>query len=245
MITLCIDIGNTLTKLAIFRNNEMTDFRIIDINNFLTVDHLIQDSLVEAAIISNVSELPDALLKTIGEKVNRWMVLDHQLPLPFENCYETKETLGKDRLAAVSGGQYLYPGSDLLIIDAGTAIKYDIINRQGQYLGGNISPGLQMRFKALNYYTNQLPLLDPVDHLPNIGRNTNEAIRVGVQRGILFEIESTIGFYKHIYPELKVLLTGGDTKLLDNKLKNVIFVVPNLVMIGLNRILNYNIQVKE
>ena len=154
MITLCIDIGNTLTKLAIFRNNEMTDFRIIDINNFLTVDHLIQDSHVEAAIISNVSDLPDALLKTIGEKVNRWMVLDHQLPLPFENCYETKETLGKDRLAAVSGGQYLYPGSDLLIIDAGTAIKYDIINRQGQYLGGNISPGLQMRFKALNYYTN-------------------------------------------------------------------------------------------
>jgi len=245
MITLCIDIGNTLTNLAIFRNNEMTDFRIIDINNFLTVDHLIQDSHVEAAIISNVSDLPDALLKTIGEKVNRWMVLDHQLPLPFENCYETKETLGKDRLAAVSGGQYLYPGSDLLIIDAGTAIKYDIINRQGQYLGGNISPGLQMRFKALNYYTNQLPLLDPVDHLPNIGRNTNEAIRVGVQRGILFEIESTIGFYKHLYPELKVLLTGGDTKLLDNKLKNVIFVVPNLVMIGLNRILNYNIQVKE
>jgi type III pantothenate kinase len=242
MITLCIDIGNTLTKLAIFSHNDMTDFRAIDSNNFKALDQLIQDSHIEAAIISSVSGMPDTIVKTVKDKVLKWIILDHQTSLPIENFYETRETLGNDRLAAVAGGHYLYPAYDLLIIDAGTAIKYDIINRRGQYLGGSISPGLQMRFKALNTFTERLPLLDPVENIPDIGRNTSEAIRVGVQRGLLFEIESTIEFYKHSYPELKVLLTGGDTKLFDHKLKNAIFVVSNLVMIGLNRILSYNIK---
>jgi type III pantothenate kinase len=188
-----------------------------------------------------VSVVPESLKKVIEGEVKNTILLDHETLLPIENCYQTKDTLGKDRLAAVVGGNHLYPETDLLIIDAGTAITYDIINRHGQYLGGNISPGLQMRFKALNYFTNQLPLLDPNESIPQFGRNTNEAILVGVQNGLLFEVEKSIELYRNLYPEMKILVTGGDTKFFENKLKSIIFVVSNLVMIGLNRILIHNL----
>jgi type III pantothenate kinase len=197
---------------------------------------------IDAAILSSVSVVPETLKKAINDAVKKFILLDHETSLPIENCYETKETLGKDRLAAVVGGNFLYPNTNLLVVDAGTAITYDIMDKQGQYLGGNISAGLQMRFKALNYFTNQLPLLDPVDHIPLFGRNTKEAILVGVQNGLLFEVDSTIEHYRGPYPGLKVLLTGGDAKFFENKLKSIIFVVSNLVMIGLNRILIHNIE---
>jgi type III pantothenate kinase len=242
MVTLCIDNGNTLTKCAVFKNDEMINFRAIDPNNYTVISQVIQNAHIEAAIMSSVSAVPDTLMKSLRKEVKNFILLDHQTPLPIENCYETKETLGKDRLAAVLGAHHLYPADDLLVIDAGTAITYDIINHHGQYLGGNISPGLQMRFKALNYFTTQLPLLNPVDKIPDIGKNTTEAIEIGVQQGILFEVEGTIEHYKQSYPHLKVLMTGGDAKFFDNKLKSMIFVVSNLVMIGLNRILKYNLS---
>src|ERR1035437_1677636 len=240
MVTLCIDNGNTLTKLAIFKNSELIGFRIIDTNNLQVVSQLIKEMSVEAAILSSVSVVPESLTKIIDKEIEKFILLDHETLLPIENCYQTKETLGKDRLAVVVGGNYLYPETNLMIIDAGTAITYDIINKQNQYLGGNISLGLQMRFKALNHFTNKLPLLEPVDSVPHFGHNTSEAILVGVQNGLLFEVEKSIELYKNLFPGLKVLLTGGDTKFFENKLKNTIFVVSNLVMIGLNRILNYN-----
>jgi type III pantothenate kinase len=242
MVTLCIDNGNTLTKLAIFKNNELIGFRIIDANNIQIVAQLIKEMSVEAVILSSVSIVPESLKEVIDNEIASVILLDHATLLPIENCYQTKETLGKDRLAAVVGGNYLYPETDLMIIDAGTAITYDILNKQNQYLGGNISPGLQMRFKALNHFTNKLPLLDPVEHIPHFGRNTNEAILVGVQNGLLFEVERSIELYENLFPGLKVILTGGDAKFFENKLKNTIFVVSNLVMIGLNRILIYNME---
>ena len=242
MVTLCIDNGNTLTKLAIFKNNELIGFRIIDANNMQVVSRLIKEMDVEAAILASVSVVPVSLTEIIDKEIGKVILLDHETLLPIENFYQTKETLGKDRLAAVVGGNYLYPETNLMIVDAGTAITYDIINNQNQYLGGNISPGLQMRFKALNYFTNKLPLLDPVDTILHFGRNTNEAVLVGVQNGLLFEVEKSIEQYKNLFPGLKILLTGGDTKFFENKLKNTIFVVSNLVMIGLNRILNYNLE---
>jgi type III pantothenate kinase len=242
MVTLCIDNGNTLTKLAIFKNNELVGFRIIDANNVQVVSQLIKEMSVEAAILSSVSVVPELLMEMIHKEIGKVILFDPLTLLPIENCYQTKETLGKDRLAAAVGGNYLYPETDLLIIDAGTAITYEIISKHNQYLGGNISPGLQMRLKALNYYTSKLPLLDPVDAIPHFGQNTDEAILVGVQNGLLFEVEKSIEFYKNLFPGQKVLLTGGDAKFFENKLKNTIFVVSNLVMIGLNRILNYNME---
>ena len=242
MVSLCFDIGNTFTKLAVFKNNEIINFRTIDKDNITVVDQIIEENQVETAIVSSVSEIPDLLVTTLENKIGKVIRLTAETKLPIENCYETKESLGKDRLASVVGANYLYPGIDLLIIDAGTAIKYDFINHKSQYLGGDISPGLQMRFKALHQFTNRLPLVETNFESYLYGKNTTDAIRAGVQNGMIFEIDGTIDHFKELYPGLKVLFTGGDAKFFDNKLKNVIFVLSNLVMIGLNRILVYNVQ---
>jgi type III pantothenate kinase len=242
MASICFDIGNTFIKIAMFKGNEMVSFRSIEHHNLQTISQIVDEVSVEAAIISSVSEIPSGLEALLKNKTGHLILLDFSTKLPIENCYETKETLGKDRLAAVIGANYLYPGTDILIIDAGTAITYDFINEHGQYLGGNISPGIQMRYKSLHQFTNRLPLIEMTQDMQTFGRNTTEAIRAGVQNGIVFEADGTIDYFKQLYPGLRVLFTGGDAKFFDNKLKNVIFVVSNLVMVGLNRILAYNVQ---
>ncbi|HKL32104.1 MAG TPA: type III pantothenate kinase, partial [Tangfeifania sp.] len=161
-------------------------------------------------------------------------------PLPIENLYQTKDTLGKDRIAAVVGAFDLYPNTNVLVIDAGTAITFDIINEQGQYLGGNISPGLEMRFKALNKFTGRLPLVRKNDFDNLYGRTTEEAILAGVQHGIVFETDKAIETFKEFYNNLKVIITGGDAIFFDKKLKNSFFVHFNLTALGLNRILEHN-----
>jgi type III pantothenate kinase len=242
MVSLCFDIGNTLTKLAVFRNNEIIHFCTKNTEDLPTVNQIIEEYRVDAAIVSSVSKVPELLTNMLQNRITKLLMLTDKTRLPIENCYETKETLGKDRLAAVVGANYMFPGNDLLVIDAGTAITYDLINRNSQYLGGNISPGIQMRFKALNHFTSRLPLLEATRESYDYGKNTTEAICAGVQNGIVFEADGTINHFKEQYPGINVLLTGGDAKFFENRLKNVIFVVSNLVMIGLNRILAYNAQ---
>lgn len=242
MINLCIDIGNTLTKVAVFTATKMDHFEVIKTNLTDRVQSIIIEKGVERAIISSVAAYPPELDSLLKEMLGYYIVLDAHTPLPIENLYETKETLGKDRIAVAVGANFLYPNSNTLIVDAGTAITYEFINKDAQYMGGNIAPGIQMRFKALNAFTHKLPLVEPGNEIPLFGRNTIEAIRVGVQSGVIYEIDGTISSYKAQYPDLQVLLTGGDIKFFDNKLKNAIFVVSNLLMIGLNRILTYNAQ---
>lgn len=239
MATLCIDIGNTLIKAAVFHNNKLIDFHPVDAQNNDELSRLITRFNVDAAILSSVAAIPENLLELL-RSLNTFIVLDHTTPLPIENLYETKESLGKDRIAAVVGAHFLYPDNDLLVIDAGTAITYDIITAKGQYLGGNIAPGLQMRFKALSHFTSRLPLLEPRKDIPPFGKNTNEAIQTGVQQGILCEADGFINLYEVQFPGLKAVFTGGDANFFDKKLKSTIFVVSNLVMIGLNRILIHN-----
>jgi len=218
----------------------MVHFEILDKSRYDSVLTLIKEKRVTTAIASSVAELPEGLFDELQKILNKFIVLDHNTPIPIQNDYDTKETLGKDRLAAVVGANFIYPHENVLVIDAGSAITYDIINDKGIYLGGNIAPGIQMRYKALHTFTRRLPLVAPVNNVPDYGRNTEDAIRVGVQLGIVHEIDGTISFFKEKYPNLKVLATGGDVKYFDNKLKNVIFAVSNLVLVGLNRILHYN-----
>jgi type III pantothenate kinase len=241
MISLCIDIGNTLTKIAIFQNSVMTDFRIIDWQNTEQIKNVIAEKQVEAAILSSVSEIPERLIVTLQSDLKWFGILDHTMPLPIINTYETKETLGKDRLAAVVGANGLFPNDDLLVIDAGTAITYDVINRTGQYLGGNISPGIQMRYQALHHFTARLPKLETAMNFPLYGKNTTDAITSGVQQGVLLEVDGVIDFFRESFPHIKILFTGGDVNFFENRLKNAIFVASNLVMVGLNRILVYNV----
>lgn len=242
MINLCIDIGNTLTKVAVFAGTKMVHFEVIKGNIIDRLRTIIIEKKTGRAIVSSVTGYSPELDDLLKELLNNYIVLDARTPLPVENLYETKETLGRDRIAVAVGANFLYPNTDVLIIDAGTAITYEFINKNAQYMGGGIAPGIHMRFKALNTFTHKLPLVEPGHEHPLFGRNTIEAIRVGVQSGIVHEIDGTIASYKALYPELQVILTGGDIKFFDNKLKNAIFVVSNLLMIGLNRILTYNAQ---
>ncbi len=240
-MNLVIDIGNSRTKFSVFNLGEEVTTQSIDVFDRESVDRLLKDyPSVNRAILSSVKDFSTDIKKHLKEKFEQFIELDHLTPLPFRNCYQTKETLGKDRLAAVAGAFTLCPGANVLVIDAGTAITYDLINSNGDYLGGNISPGLEMRFKALHQFTSRLPLIEKSDFNSLFGKTTCEAIRAGVQNGIVYEVDSTIESFKVFYKNITVIITGGDADFFDKKLKNSFFVHFNLIPIGLNRILEHN-----
>ena len=173
-------------------------------------------------------------------KTSRNFLLTHLLPLPIQIKYKTPKTLGVDRIAAVCGAIDIFPNKDSLVIDAGTAITYDFVDRQGNYEGGAISPGIEMRFEALHTFTERLPLVTKTGDLPLIGSSTETCIRSGVLNGAIAEMEGIIINYKQLYPDLGVVLCGGDSLFFENKLKPTIFAAPDLVLSGLNRILLHN-----
>ncbi len=196
---------------------------------------------IEKAIISSVKDYSPALKELLQKKLKKIIEMDEHTPLPIENCYKSKETLGKDRLAGVVGAFHLYPENNVLVIDAGTAITYDLVDENKQYLGGTISPGLEMRFKALNQFTGRLPLVERNENFNKLfGQTTGEAILGGVQNGLVFETDKVIDRFKEFYKNLYVIITGGNANFFDKKLKNSFFVHFNLIAIGLNRILEYN-----
>jgi type III pantothenate kinase len=241
LINLVIDIGNSRTKLALFNQHDLMFNVPVE---HLTADHvkMLKDEhpQLNKAILSSVKSYPAELKQFLEQNFEQFIELDHHTSLPIENLYETPETLGKDRLAAAVGANELFPNRNLLVIDAGTAITYDLVSEQNQYLGGNISPGLEMRFKALHQFTGKLPLVNKNEDFLPVGRNTEEAIRAGVQNGILYELDQTIDFFNRNYQNLQIIMTGGDSNFFDRKLNYSIFVHFNLTLIGLNRILEYN-----
>lgn len=214
----------------------------------LTVDHLKmlkeEHPQMKRAILSTVKPENEEINSFLKDHFEQFVNLDKHTRLPIENLYQTPETLGKDRLAAAVGANELFPNQNLLVIDAGTAITYDLVSEQNQFIGGNISPGLEMRFKALNQFTGKLPLVSYSDNFQPIGRNTTEAIRAGVQNGILFEMAQNIDFFNRNYQNLQIIMTGGDSYFFDKKLNYSIFVHFNLTLIGLNRILEHNAENK-
>jgi type III pantothenate kinase len=178
-------------------------------------------------------------------KVSNVIFLNENTPVPITTGYETPATLGKDRLAAAVGANYLQPDKNILVIDAGTAITYEFIDSKGVYAGGNISPGLTTRFRALNHFTGKLPLVNETEDVPFIGSNTEMAIIAGVVNGIVFEMDGYIDTLKAQYKDFFVFLTGGHSFYFERRLKNHIFADPNLVLTGLNRILEYNAENKS
>lgn len=244
-MNLVIDIGNTRTKFSVFNRGEV--LITVPVKEFLPGDiDVLQNEHpgLQKAILSAVKDYPPELKSALQNKFEQFIELDANTPIPLENCYKTPETLGKDRIAAAVGGFDLYPGNNLLIIDAGTAITYDIVNDKNQYLGGNISPGIEMRFKALHQFTGKLPLVKQQNFNKLYGTSTEEAIRAGVQNGVAFEIDKAIDTFKEFYKNLKVIITGGDAEFFDKKLKNSFFVNFNLTALGLNRILEYNGEIQ-
>jgi type III pantothenate kinase len=237
-----IDTGNTLTKLAFFQGREMvafTSFPGIDIQHIRQFCEA--NPAITHAIVSSVKEYSSEIDTFISSQF-KTIIFNSKTSVPVTNRYNTPETLGKDRLAGVIGARQLIPASDILVIDAGTAITYDIITSEGEYLGGSISPGLSMRYKALHTFTGRLPLLNYYDDAQLIGDDTASGIHSGVLNGALAEMDGIIKAYQLLYDGLKIVMTGGDHNYFDKRLKIKTFAAPNLVLEGLNLILNFNIE---
>ena len=240
IVNLIIDIGNTVAKVALFEGATMVNV-VYDSNESLDcLEHICTEYPIDRGIVATVINLNERVSGQISKLSVPLLWLDKDTPLPVINLYETPETLGYDRMAAVVAANEQFPGRDILVIDAGTCITYEFIDSQGQYHGGNISPGLQMRFKALHQFTGRLPLVAPQGCTPALGKDTETAMRAGVWKGIEYEISGYITAMKHKYPEVLVFLTGGDDFSFETNVKSVIFADRFLVLKGLNRILNYN-----
>lgn len=232
-----IDQGNSSSKVSVFEGDDIIFSQRYEKLNISDLEEIKKAQGWESAILSSVVGEDAILNEWLKSNSNEFVQLDHTTPLPIGNLYKTPNTLGKDRIAVCVGANYLQPNQNLLVIDAGTAITYDIVNAENNYVGGNISLGLDMRFKALNTFTKKLPIISKEEEVPLTGRETKEAILSGVTNGLTYEIDGFIDAYKAIYPKLLVFLTGGNAKYFEKRIKNRTFVVQNLLSIGLNRIL--------
>lgn len=240
-MNLIIDVGNSFVKLAVFSNGKLKFKKVVEIDFLLKQVITIKNKYgkIKKAIISSVGRLKNDDANGISELFDL-LILDSTTKLPFKNLYETPKTLGVDRIALVSASVKQFSDNNVLIIDAGTCITYDFVNEDNQYLGGAISPGLRMRYKALNNLTANLPLLET--EIPNniTGNSTKESIHSGVVNGVLNEIDGVIEDYKQKYSDLTVILTGGDANFLSKQLKSSIFANSNFLLEGLNYILQFN-----
>ncbi len=245
MLNLVVDIGNTFSKIALFDNRVL--LRLDAVKN-LSVDDLdpyFQQYDIEHAIVSAVGHEQAGIELYLKSKCNF-----HQFKVStvkgIYNLYKTPSTLGTDRFAAVVGAMSRYPGNTL-IIDAGTCITYDFIDHACNYYGGAISPGIDMRLKAMSLFTDKLPLVEAEDSFEGyIGNDTKSALLAGVMQAVIYEATGFIESYLQKWPDLRVLLCGGDVKFFERKLKSSIFaqyvqVEPHLVLLGLNEVIyQYN-----
>jgi type III pantothenate kinase len=236
-LNLIIDIGNNSAKYYLFNGNQIVLHSRRENGSFGILKEWDKDFGIESVIVSSVIGIDDSArseIESIGCPVT-WFSSGTRTPLTIK--YRTPGTLGSDRLAAAVGAWDKAPGRNLLIIDSGSAITFDFVDRNGNYHGGNIAPGIRMRLKALHDYTACLPAVEKEGELPAIGYDTETAIRSGVIRGVCHEIEGYISELKEKYGDVFVFLTGGDEKTLINHIKSRIFADKYLVAKGLNRIL--------
>ncbi len=238
---LIIDFGNTLTKAAIFDNGKVAALMKVPVLTFHHLEELSSGIAISNAITSSVIDIPEDVVAYLCKQFHH-ISLDHTTPVPIINLYKTPETLGKDRLSMVVAAASLFPAKNCLVIGAGTCITYDFIDFKGQYHGGSISPGINMRFRALHTFTGKLPLISPLEDVEIIGSTTETSILSGVLIGSVAEIEAIIDKYQWLYDDLQVILSGGDMNYFKERLKNRIFAAENLVLTGLNVILDFNVR---
>lgn len=236
-MNLVVDIGNTATKAAIFFEGDL-------VNQFRDISD--EDVIHMCGLLGVKNRIISAQGRDISElqkEIPQHYVLDSNIVLPFENRYDTPETLGTDRIALAAAASTKYPKQNVLVIDAGTCITYDFINSENQYLGGAISPGLNIRYQSLNNYTRSLPLVEAYTTDNNlIGKSTFESIKSGVLNGTKAEIEGIIERYKQEYNNLVTVICGGDSNIFVSIANEGIFIVPEFQFYGLNSILEYNVQ---
>ena len=240
-MNLVVDIGNSTLKVAIFDKKLMTS-KFIYTNQSLNIfSDLFKNNVIDNCLISNVSTIDKNILDFLKINSNLFSI-NESINLPFINLYKTKNTLGHDRIALVSAAAIDFPDQNTLIIDTGTCITYDFKNSENEYLGGGISPGIQMRFKSLNSQTSKLPLSTINLDYKLIGDDTNSSINSGVVYGVISEINGIINQYQERFKNIKIILTGGDSNFLLKKIKNTIFADQNFLLKGLNYLLENNIK---
>jgi type III pantothenate kinase len=241
-MNLIADIGNSTIKLAVIAGDTIINRERFASGEAVASCKTLSNYKFDKAIISSVRELPDgfeAIVRTSSEYTH---LLSHRSAFPFKIEYDTPETLGMDRVAAVAGAYNKYGGSNVLVIDAGTAITFDLLVNQ-TYLGGSISPGMAMRFRALNSFTGKLPLVEHDNSEVKFpSRNTVDGIKAGVVNGIVFEINEYIRKFEKQYSNLLTVITGGDSEFLSRYIEPDHRTVTDLVIFGLNNILEYNAQ---
>ncbi len=244
-MNLAIDIGNTRTKLALFDGDILVQKTVCEKLTVAELEAVAYNQKVERIILSSVSKQPEEVMAFLRSKY-ALLELSTDTPLPIRIRYKTPETLGKDRLAAAVGAFHLFAKANCLVIDAGTCITMDVLSAEGEFLGGNISPGITMRLMAMHHFTARLPLVAPTADLPDeLGDSTENAIRNGGELGALLEVEGFIGRCRKKYRPLHIVLTGGDTDFFVKNTKTKIFAHQNLVLIGLNQILQHNAKISE
>jgi len=239
MRSLAIDIGNTGTKFGVFEGDALVQQGYFQEQDLLPAALLQQpfDHAIVASVAGSTHNI-QASLPVLGSLVE----LSAQTGLPVVNCYKTPQTLGADRIAAAVGAHYFFPQRNCLVFDAGTCITHDYIDSEANYHGGGIAPGLQMKFKALHTFTSRLPLVEQTDqNFLLTGRTTQESIQSGVLAGTVAELNGLVQAYSQKAADLVVILCGGEAGFFESKLKGRIFVIPELVLIGLHRILIHNV----
>ena len=240
-MNLIIDIGNTATKLAVFQLDKIIKVQTVATKGMVfEVEKLLEKfSEIRQGLMSTVRTMDNSEVETL-QKLLPIKILEASFKLPFKNRYDTPLTLGVDRLALMAAAVKQCPNKNVLVIDAGSCITYDFMDADQNYLGGAISPGLEMRYKSLEAFTSNLPLLPKSIPNQRIGSSTEASIHSGVVHGVLQEIEGTIKVYQNKYPDLTVILTGGDADFLCKQFKISIFANSIFLLEGLNFLLEFN-----
>lgn len=242
-MNLTIDLGNTYAKTGLFEAG-----KIVKINWKLSYNELVnyvRTVRPQRIMVSSVSYSEEQLKDEFSEITSEIYLLKSTTPVPLTKLYDTPETLGADRVAAAIGAKVLYPQNNCVVIDMGTCITYDLVDADDNFHGGIISPGVRMRFNAMNTFTKRLPLLEPEEIPSLIGKSTKHAMQSGVMNGLLAEINGLIEQYDKVLTNINVIFCGGDASYFANRIKYPNFVIPELVLIGLNRILEYNVEHKK
>ena len=238
-VTLCFDFGNTRLKAAMFVDSALQEVKVLKNESIESVEQLIDESRPERTILSSVINHDADIEKFLASKT-KFHKLTHLSKLPFTTPVDKPETIGPDRLALAAAAVYFHREKNSLVIGLGSCITYNFINKSNEFLGGAISPGLEMRLKSLHEYTAKLPLVKPNWNVPLIGYDTNSNILSGVVLGMAKEIDGCIEMYESRFGNFNALLTGGDTGILASHLKKKIFADPELIFKGLYAISEVN-----
>lgn len=238
-MNICIDIGNTNAKLGFFSDNKLLDVKpnVADRQIIKIIKENNPDRIVIGSVRKGIGEIVKRSVK-----IANTIIINHLTPIPINLLYNTPKTLGIDRIAAAVGAAYLFKNQNCLTIDLGTCITYDFVDKAGNYLGGGISPGIDMKLKAMHKFTSNLPIVASQPAANLVGKTTKQCMLSGVINGTIAEVDGIIDQYQQSFDDLNIIFCGGDAIFFESKIKDHIFANPNLVLIGLNQILRHNLN---